>query len=129
MAFWIMMFAFTLIIPADMVLFGRRFEKKPPEKINYLYGYRTKMACLNENTWRFAHRKLGEVWQKAGIIMLAVTVAYNLFLIGKSEDTVSIAGCVLEVMQVIAMIFTVLPVESALRRTFDKNGNKISDEV
>ena len=41
MVFWCMMLLFTLMIPAVMIGFGRRFFKRPPRDINATFGYRT----------------------------------------------------------------------------------------
>lgn len=36
--FWLFTLATALLIPGCMLYFGRRFQKKPPEKINARHG-------------------------------------------------------------------------------------------
>ena len=56
MGFWIYMFFMVLTIPAIMIIFGRIFMKKAPEKINWVFGYRTRRSMMNKDTWAFAHK-------------------------------------------------------------------------
>ena len=41
MGFWVFMLAFALQVPALMIVLGVRMEKKPPQEISRIYGYRT----------------------------------------------------------------------------------------
>ena len=55
MAFWLFYGAMNLLIPAIMLFFGTRFQRRSPEKINHIYGYRTARSMRNQETWKFAH--------------------------------------------------------------------------
>lgn len=57
MGFWIFMELMLLLTPIIMVFFCRKFKNNPPNKINWIYGYRTKMSTKNKDTWIFAHKK------------------------------------------------------------------------
>ena len=61
LGFWLYMLAVDLLIPATMIGFGLLFLKRPPKKINAIFGYRSMRSMRNEDTWRFAHQHCGKV--------------------------------------------------------------------
>lgn len=124
MGFWIFMLVMELLIPLSMIGFGRKFSKAAPKSINWAYGYRTSMSMKNEDTWIFAHLHFGKIWYRAGWVTLVVTVIVMLCLLGKDEDMVGSLGGVLCMVQMIPLLVPIFFTESALRKTFDKNGNR-----
>ena len=60
------------------------------------------------------------VWYYTGIIMLPM-----LFVFGKSTDTIGWLGSVICFIQMIPLIGSIFPTEKALRKTFDRNGNRL----
>lgn len=124
MGFWIAMFVFNLLVPLLMVVFGRIMYKHAPKSINGIYGYRTSMSMKNEDTWKFAHDYCGKLWYKLGLIMLLPSVLVQLPFMKSSTDTVGNVTLVLESIQICVMIGSIVPTELALRKTFDKYGNR-----
>ncbi len=124
MGFWIYMLIVNLILPITMIFLGRYYSRKAPKNINWVYGYRTTMSTKNKDTWEFAHNFFGKLWYKFGIILLPITLVTMLCVIGKGEDTVGTIGGILCVVQLIVMIATIFPTEIALKKNFDKDGNK-----
>ena len=53
-----------------------------------------------------------------------ISIIVLFFFIGKDKDTVGFAGMIICYVQLIAMLLPVIPTELALRRRFDKNGNR-----
>lgn len=121
---WIMMFICELLIPIIMIIIGVVFVKNPPKEINGIYGYRTKMSRLNQDTWDFAHHYCGKLWFKIGCIMLPVSILAMIILFGKSENVIGIATTVIQTTQVVVLIVAIFPVEKALKENFDKYGNR-----
>lgn len=117
---WTITFLCALLIPAMMIGFGWLFMKKPPKKINGVYGYRTKLSMKNQETWDFAHRHFGRTWFQCGLAVLIVTVIIMLFMIGKSEEAVGVTSAMLITLQMILLIGCIFPTERELRRKFDK---------
>lgn len=124
MGFWIFMLIMDLIFPVTMIVFGRYFTKKAPKEINHIFGYRTSMSMKNKDTWNFAHNYLGKIWYVCGLVLLPVTIIYFLLIIGKSENYVGTAGGIVCVVQLVVLIGTIIPTERALRKNFDKNGER-----
>ena len=124
MGFWISMFVCNLLVPLLMVVFGRIMYKHAPKSINGIYGYRTSMSMKNEDTWKFAHDYCGKLWYKIGLIMLIPSVLVQLPFVKSSTDTIGIMTVVLETVQICVMIASIFPTEKALRKTFDKYGNR-----
>ena len=124
MGYVIAMFIFNLLIPVLMIIFGRIMYKHAPKSINGVYGYRTSMSMKNEDTWKFAHDYCGRLWYKIGFIMLIPSVLVQLPFMKSSADTVGNVTLVLEFIQICVMIGSIVPTERALRKTFDKYGNR-----
>ena len=126
MKFWIFMLVMNLLTPLVMIIYGRVFEKKPPKiaRSKFAFGYRTVMSMRNEETWEYAHRFFGKLWFRFGIAVGLISIIVLFFFIGKDKDTVGFAGMIICYVQLVAMLLPVIPTELALRRRFDKNGNR-----
>ena len=118
------MLAMNLIIPLSMILFGKRFMKNAPGQINMLFGYRTTRSMKNQDTWQFAHRQFGTLWYKAGLVLLPLTIAAMLLILGKNENTVGSVGGLICAAQLPVMLYAIVPTERALKKNFDENGNR-----
>lgn len=124
MGFWFFMLLMDLLIPLTMIGFGRYFLIHAPKEINYIFGYRTSMSMKNKETWVFAHHYCGKIWYVGGIILLIITAFVMLLIIGKEKGAVGTVGGILCLAQLIPLAGSIIPTETALRRTFDKDGNK-----
>lgn len=124
MGFWIFMLFMDLLIPLTMIGFGRYFLKNAPKEINAVFGYRTTMSMKNKDTWIFAHHYCGKLWYVSGIISLIITAIALITVMRETENTIGTVGGVICGMQMIPFIGSIIPTERALRKTFDKNGNR-----
>ena len=126
MNFWIFMLVMNLLTPLVMIIYGRVIEKKPPKiaRSKFAFGYRTVMSMRNEETWEYAHRFFGKLWFRFGIAVGLISIIVLFFFIGKDKDTVGFAGMIICYVQLVAMLLPVIPTELALRRRFDKYGNR-----
>lgn len=127
MGFWFFMLIMALLFPIIMIIVGRSFLKAAPKDINYIYGYRTSMSMKNRDTWEFAHNFCGKIWLWAGVILLPVSIIPLIFVIGKSADVIGTVGTIVTVVDVIVIILSIFPTEIALKKTFDENGNRRTD--
>ena len=125
MGFWIYMFLMTLLIPAVMLVFGYRYRKGGPKKINRLFGYRTPRAMKTRETWDFAHRSCGTYWSWIGWPALTAAITYMPIVRNRDVDTIAFAATTLILLQLAAMCLVIVPTERALKREFDENGNRI----
>jgi len=124
MGFWVFMTAMNLLLPFIMIVIGHIFSKRPPKEINNLTGYRTSMSMKNEDTWLFAHHHCGKIWKIAGTGMLVPSFLAMLVVIGKDKETVGIFSSFVIGIQMVILIASVIPTEVALRKNFDKDGNR-----
>lgn len=124
MGFWFFMLIMDLLIPFTMIGFGRYFMKRAPKEINMVFGYRSSMSMKNKETWEFAHRYCGKIWYLFGLIMLPVVIVIMILMFGKNKDDIGIVGGIVCDVQLIPLIGAILPTEIALRKNFDKNGNR-----
>lgn len=124
MRFWIFMLIMDLLIPFTMIGYGRSFSKKAPKEINAVYGYRTSMSMKNSDTWVFAHNYFGKLWYICGMILLPISLIAMIYIMGKANNVVGTVGGVVCFIQMIPLAGVIIPTEIALKRRFDKNGNR-----
>lgn len=124
MAFKIFVYSCNLLIPIVMVIFGSVFVKHPPGSINMAYGYRTKRSMKNQETWDFAHEYCGRIWKNAGIISLIITLLISFAVFFMDDDGAGYISLILVHLQLVILIGSIYPVEKALKKNFDDNGNR-----
>ena len=121
--FLIFMVLMDLLIPFTMIGLGWLFIKKPPDKINMIYGYRSAMSMKSVETWEFAHSYCGRLWMRLGLALL-VSVLPLFFCGARDIDTVALVGLAICGVQLLVMMLSMLPVERALKRKFDETGRR-----
>lgn len=126
MGFFIGMFLCNMLIPLIMVFSGYMMYKHPPKDINGLIGYRTERSRKNKDTWKFAHDYCGRLWLMVGFVLLIPTIIAQIPFAKSSDDVVGLITIVIETVQVLTLIGSILPVEKALKDNFDDDGNKRS---
>ena len=124
MWFWWFMLVCDLLVPVIMILCGRMMWKHAPEKPNWAMGYRTSRSMKNMDMWKFAHDYCGKLWWKIGWIMLIVSFIIHFPIYVKSDDVIGWTGGILTMVQCVVLVVSIVPTERALKRTFDKEGNR-----
>lgn len=118
------MLIMAILCPAIMIAAGLIFKNAAPKKINYIFGYRTEMSMKNRDTWEFAHTYFGQLWLFLGLILLIPSGVPMLFLIGKSTELIGIIGTIICFVDMTVMLAAIFPTEKALKKNFDKDGNR-----
>lgn len=122
MGYWLFMLAVSLVIPLTMMIFGRHFMHNPPKEINGSYGYRTSMSMKSRETWDFAHRYFGRLWFILGLMLLPLSAAAMLFLLGESVKAIGNSSLIIMAFQLLFLIIPIFPTERALKKNFDQFG-------
>lgn len=126
MGFWIWKFIVAILCPTIMIVAGLYFRKSAPKKINAIFGYRTTMSMKNKDTWEFAHKYIGNLWSVLGFTLIVPSAVPMFFLIDKSEELISVFSLVICFVGMAAIIASIIPTEKALKKNFDKDGNRIA---
>jgi len=113
-----------LLIPLAAIFFGLLWRKNSPRKINWVYGYRTSWSMKSQETWDFAHKYAGRILLYIGVPLTAISVIP--IVLFKNRDINTLSSIVLGItgIQIICLIVPFIPTEIALRKNFDKNGNR-----
>ena len=110
----------VLILPFILLLLGlMMWIAGKPERITWWAGYRTSRAIKNQETWVFANRYFGKLSMLSGF----TTLVFSIGIIIHTEYMYDIVAWTLGaqgVSFVLSFIFT----EMALRKEFDKNGER-----
>ncbi len=122
MWFFITMFICNLLIPLIMLVGGYFMYKKPPKEINSVVGYRTKMSKKNKDTWEFAHIYCGRLWLKLGIALVIPTVIVQIPFVHSNDNVIGNMTLIVEMIQLVVLLCSIIPVEQALKKAFDENG-------
>lgn len=108
-----------LIVPFITLITGYLMYRHTPKSINGLVGYRTSRSMINQDTWNFANKYCASLWIKIGIITTVVSsLIYILF------DVNEIVSIVIVLIQTFLLLLSIIPVEKALKNTFDVDGNR-----
>ena len=124
MLFWVLMLLTALICPLMMLIIGLIYKNHAPKKINRFSGYRTEMSMKNIGTWTFAHKYIARMWLIWGAILTVPSAVPMLFVMDKSEEIISIVALIVCFVGLSVMMATLIPTEIALRKNFDKDGNR-----
>ena len=126
---WLLMLACNLIVPAVAIWYGRRFQANPPREPNAWFGYRTTRSMKSRDAWDFAQRKMGEVWGRWGFVLLPLAVfAQALTLLCPTAESMCLWSLPITVVEVVALLLSMIPVEQALKVNFDENGYRRYDK-
>ncbi|MFI3206838.1 MAG: SdpI family protein [Clostridia bacterium] len=129
MTFWTFMLIMTMITPVIMIVIGLIFFVKPPKKINFIIGYRTKMSMKNEDTWFFAHKFSGKLILISGLVLLPITFLSSFFTIEQNENVVGAVSGVICFCQVAVILVVVAKTEIKLVKTFNRKGERINKNL
>jgi len=113
----------SLIIPLIMVVSGLFMRRGGPKKVNWWMGYRTSMSMKNKETWVFAHVYCGKLWVLLGSVLGILSSGFVVFMEGGIATYETLLLWVMAV-QLLVLLISIIPTEIALRKEFDKNGER-----
>ena len=114
-----MILIILLIVPFITLITGYLMYRHTPKSINGLVGYRTRRSMINQDTWNFANKYCASLWIKIGIITTVIS-----FLIYILFDVNEIVSIVIVLIQTFLLLLSIIPVEKALKKIFDDDGNR-----
>ena len=113
--------AIDLWLPLILIVFGVFSLAVIPRKPNCIMGYRTQRACKNQDTWVFAHKHFGKQMIIFGFVYVLLAIVRVLLTYNEASSWL-IYGII--ATQVLAVLLALIPTEIALRKKFDKNGER-----
>ena len=125
---WIEM-GMLLLIPAVMIVVGVVFLKRPPKRVNGFYGYRTARSMSSQEAWDFAHRACGRLWLGCGAVVGLICLGLEIAVLRWNRELLSTWSGTILLIQCVLLLVTILPVEGALKRNFDRDGHRITKEM
>lgn len=112
------------LVPATMVVIGLVWRKRPPRKINWIYGYRTTWSMKSQETWDFAHRHFSRIWLNTGVPLWLASITAGLICTRCGDEVLEKLTAGATILQCILLFLTLFPTEIALRRNFDESGKR-----
>lgn len=124
MAIILLLCVVDCLTPLTMILLGFYFSKGGPKEVNMLFGYRTTMSTLNNDTWHYAQTLCGKLYLVSGLIEFVVTLLILYMLRNDPLRFFVNMSIGIMIVQVVIMVLVCIPVEYSLRKTFDKDGKR-----
>ena len=120
-------FAGVFVVPIVFLAFGWLFTHGHyPKHPNGAYGYRTTRSMKNDETWAFAQEYWGRLSWRFGwwFLMLSLLVAVILQTQPVRQHGIYVGAWIS--VQAVLTLATIIPVERALKNTFDEFGHRKS---
>lgn len=117
-------FVILMLMPLMMIAIGGSWRKRPPKSINWIYGYRTTRSMKSQEAWEFAHKYVGELWFKLGIITIIISLIFLFILSFTNDATAEKMFVAWSLIQAILLIIPIIPTEIALKKNFDNYGKQ-----
>ena len=112
-------FTETLMLPIILILFGIFLGiAGRPRKIRWWVGYRTSRSMKNQATWAFANSYAGKLMLLSGFTSLTFCIGVFVHM-----DYMTFAPWAIGA-QGVSLVFTSIFTEMALKKEFDKNGER-----
>ncbi len=105
------------ITPIMLVAFGYYWQLRPPKKINWFYGYRTRRSMANQQIWDFANKIGAQMFKMVGLVSLVLSVPCYFLL----PESIGIVASFIIV--IIGIGVGMYRCETKITRYFDKKGN------
>lgn len=113
----------ALLVPVIIMIAGGVMKSNAVGEINYLLGYRTKRSMSSSEAWHFANELCGKIWLIGGLVMIPLTII-GMFISIRLAGLEAGVGIIC-MLQIAAMLLSLIPVESILKKNFDEDGNRI----
>ena len=118
-------FAGVFVVPIVFLVIGWLFTHgRYPKHPNGIYGYRTPRSMKNDETWAFAQEYSGRLSWRFGwrLLMLSSLVVITLLTLSVKRHEIYVGAWI--AIQSVLALGTILPVERALKNTFDEFGHR-----
>ena len=117
-----------LLLPAVMLIGGYLMYKHTPRRGSVPFGYRSSASMRSQETWKFANEYCGKLWLILGAALLTAVICSFIFMWNDGEDAITRSGVIIIVAETVLILISIIPVENALRKRFDKEGKPIDTE-
>lgn len=121
---WLILLGSNLLLPVMMLIFGLVLSKRPPKKINSVYGYRTRRSMKNMDTWLFGNQTMGQYWIRYSILGYFLTMIFMVVIMNESDDQMAMHSLILTTILLVWMIIPIFITEKKLKLTFDEEGRR-----
>lgn len=117
----------TLILPVIMLITGRAMFNSPSDDTSMGmvgYGYKSKRSLASRASKSFADKYAGKVFTIYALVMLPLSLIASIILVANGIYFKGLS--VIMVVQIICLCTVHIPVERALKKNFDENGERIT---
>ncbi|HNZ65978.1 MAG: SdpI family protein [Planctomycetes bacterium] len=121
---WTFTFFKVMLIPIISMVGGLFGIYIPPIEINSMFGYRSLMSKKSQETWDFAQQHSGKLFWILGKYLFILSPLPILCVCWCDKNIVEIVESSILLCQVLVMLFSIILTEIALKKNFDKNGNR-----
>jgi uncharacterized membrane protein len=107
------LFIVPILVGPIFLLAGWLLWRKPPKKINSLYGYRSRKSMENQAKWDFAQIEGGKNMMRAGLLYLLLIPIGQILTLSEIVETILSIGIL---FLIVVLLF--LKTEKAIDKAF-----------
>ena len=99
-----------LIVPLMLIIVGFVMYKRPPKKINWIIGYRTRKSMRDKKKWKKANQYCGKLWIIIGFLTTIIScllLMLDYFKILGLSETIITSTLLIQLIPLILSIFIV----------------------
>ena len=112
----------TVIIPAVMIVCGRRLYQNIPEYGSDGFAFKTRMAKLSEDTWTYANRLFASMLFAAGINACIIAVLFMIVAVCLTDVNGWALAGIIALFEAAAVVLPAIATEKLIGMNYDENG-------
>lgn len=112
----------TVIIPAAMIICGRRLYKNIPPYGSDGFAFKTRMAKLSEETWTYANRLFASMLFAAGVNAVIIAALFMIIAVCLTDVNGWALAGVIALFEAAAVLLPIGVTEKLIGMNYDENG-------
>lgn len=126
---WLALLIADCFFPLLVLLNGVLFYFITPSHYYSRYGFRNGLSTKSKDTWEFSQKYAGKLCFKMVLIVLPLTIAIKLLMVGQSLDILGPTTAIIVTVQIVFyfLIMLCLP-NREIRKYFDENGKRKEEQ-
>lgn len=112
----------SVLIPAAMIICGRRLGKNIPEYDSKGFAFKTRTARLSEETWKYANKLFANMLFTTGVNVIVVAALFMIVAVAVSDVNGWILACIMAVIEAVSLLLPVIVTDRMTVMNYDENG-------
>lgn len=112
----------AVLIPAAMIVCGRRLGKNIPEYDSRGFAFKTRAAKLSEEAWIYGNKLFANMLFTTGINVIIVAALFMMVAVLAADANGWMLACVMAVIEAVSVLLPVIVTNRMILMNYDENG-------